>query len=77
MTLPLSRPVYLFLLINNLIRIMTLLLVEILFCKTRGPGPLSLPTGLVAGSGALTAWTQPLSGWEPKPGSKLLQAKAT
>ena len=51
--------------------------VEILFCKSKGPGPLSLTTGLVA-----RIWffyccdPTPTSGWEPKPGSKPLQPEA-
>ena len=46
---------------------------EIIFCRAKGPGPLSLTTGLVArlGSGALAAatWPQALAGHpSPAPG---------
>ena len=51
---------------------------EVLFCRAEGPGPLSVTTGLVAmiqcfhcGNPAL------ISGWEPKPRSKTLQAEDT
>ena len=37
-----------FLLINTLLASLISILVEILFCKAKGPGPLSLTTGLVA-----------------------------
>ena len=49
---------------------------EILFCKVEGPGPLSLTVGPVA-----RIWcfhhrnSDPVSGWEPKPCSKLLQLR--
>ena len=51
----------------------TSILVEILFCKVKGPGPLSLTTGLIP-----RIWcshcqnSASVSGWEPKPRSKPL-----
>ena len=52
--------------------------VEILFCKGKAPGPLSLSTGLVAGIRCFHRH-DPTSapGWKPKPHFKPLQAKAT
>ena len=67
----------LFLQMNTLLASLLSVFVEILFCKSKGPGPLSLTTGLVA-----RIWffhccnPTPTSGWEPKPGSKPLQPEA-
>ena len=48
------------------------------FCKAKGPGPLSLTSGLVARIWCFL-WCSPVSvsGWEPKPRSKMLRAEAT
>ena len=83
-TLPLSplvclsvtHTVLFFLLINTLLASLLSIFVEILFCKVEGPGPLSLTIGPVA-----RIWCfhycnpDPVSGWEPKPCSKPLQAE--
>ena len=67
-----------FLLINTLLALLLSVFVEILFCKAKGPGPLSLTTGLVARIWYFhccdLTW---ISGWEPKLCSKLLQGEAT
>ena len=66
------------LLLNTLLASLLSNFVEILFCKAKGPGPLSLTTGLVA-----RIWCfhhhnpASISGWERKFCSKLLQAEAT
>ena len=58
----------LFLLINILLASLFSVFVEILFCKAKGPGPLTLTTDLVA-----RIWCSyhhdlaSISGWEPKP----------
>ena len=52
--------------------------VEIIFCKAEGPGPLSLTAGLVARIWFFYHCNLTLiSGWKPKPYSKLLQAEVT
>ena len=52
--------------------------VGILFCKAEGPGPLSLTTDLGARIWYFHRHTLvSISGWEPKPCSKPLQAEAT
>ena len=61
------------LLINTLFGSLLSIFVGVLFCKAKGPGPLSLTTGLVA-----RIWCSPhcdpasVSGWEPMPYSKPL-----
>ena len=68
----------LFLLINNVLASLLSIFVGILLCIAEGPGPLSLTTGLV-----IRIWCfhcrdpTPISGWEPKPRFKPLQAEAT
>ena len=48
------------------------------FCKAEGPGPWSLTSGLVARIWCfLCCNPASVSGWEPKPRSKMLQAEAT
>ena len=84
-TLSLSPPaclsthtVLFFLLINTWPASRLSVLVEIIFCRAKGPGPLSLATGLVA-----RIWCShrrdpaSVSGWEPKPRSRPSRAKAT
>ena len=84
--LSLSPPVYLssptalfFLLLNTLLASVLSVFVEILFCKAKGPWPMSLTTGLVT-----KIWcfqhgdpTQSLTGNPNPTHSKLLQAEAT
>ena len=51
---------------------------EVLFCRAEGPGPLSVTTGLVAMIRCFDGCNPaPISEWEPKPRSKLLQAEDT
>ena len=84
-TLPLSLPVCLstcivlfLLLVNTLLASLLSIFVEILFWKAKGPGFLSLTSDLVARIWFFhhCEWA-PVSGWEPKPRSKPLQAEAT
>ena len=84
-TLPLSLPVCLstcivlfLLLVNTLLASLLSIFVEILFWKAKGPGFLSLTSDLVARIWCFhhCEWA-PVSGWEPKPRSKPLQAEAT
>ena len=66
-----------FLLINSSLFSLFSFFVEILFCKAEGPGPLSLTAGLVARTWCSHSLdSAPDCGWEPKPLSKLLQAKS-
>ena len=52
--------------------------VEILFWKAKGPGLLSLTTSLVPRIWCFHHYDPaPISGWEPKPCSKTMQARAT
>ena len=66
------------LLINTLLISPLSIFVEIIFCKAKGPGPLSLTADLEA---RIWYFHHPtlvsVSGWEPKPCSKPLQAEAT
>ena len=67
-----------FLLINTLLALLLSVFLEILFCKAKGPGPLSLTAGLVAKTWCSHSLdSAPVCGWESKPRSKLLQAKST
>ena len=67
-----------FLLINTLLASLLSVFMGVLFCKAEGPGPLSLIMGLVA-----RVWCflhrdpASISGWEPKPRSKPVQAETT
>ena len=57
-----------FLLRNTLLASLISILVEILFCKAKGPGPLSLTTGLVARMRCRHhCELASISSWEPKP----------
>ena len=74
-----SIPKYctLLLLINALLTSLLSVFVGTLLCKAEGPGPLSLTTGLVARIWWFHHLDPPsVSGREPKPRSKLLQAQA-
>ena len=67
-----------FLLINTSLASLLSIFMGILFCKAEEPGPLSLIIGLLA-----RVWCflhrdpASISGWEPKPCSKPVQAEAT
>ena len=82
LSLSLSSPVCIstvlfFLLINALLALLLSVFMEILFCKAKGPGPLSLTAGLVARTWCSHSFdSAPICGLEPKPCSKLLQAKS-
>ena len=76
--MPLHVYCTLFLLINTLPASLPSTFVEIIFCKAEGPGPLSLTAGLVARIWFFYHCNLTLiSGWKPKPHSKLLQAEVT
>ena len=67
-----------FLLINTLLASLLSIFVGILFCIAKGPRPLSLTTGVVARIWCFHCCdAASISGWEPKPHSRPLQAKAT
>ena len=73
-----THTILFFFLINTLLASLLSIFVEILSYKAKGPGPLSLTTGLVARIWCFHYLNQaPISDWEPKPLSKSLQAKAT
>ena len=57
----LSTHTILFFSINTLLASLLSIFVEILFCKVKGPGPLSLTLVLWLGSGVFTTVTQPQS----------------
>ena len=57
----LSTHTILFFSINTLLASLLSIFVEILFCKVKGPGPLSLTVVLWLGSGVFTTVTQPQS----------------
>ena len=73
-----TRTILFFFLISTLLASLLSIFVEILSYKAKGPGPLSLTTGLVVRIWCFHCLNQaPISDWEPKPRSKPLQAEAT